>query len=123
MMIKVKMKWLPEPVLNSQILGLIIERLGTPTMNLNHMAMIINHQMRCVTSSWMWSELQFSDGRSRTGERNQPTNPKIGQSRGNHGADIFSNGPSFLIKGFLSMINNGHIANTENELPSSSTSG
>ena len=51
MMIEVKVKWLPEPILNPQILGLIIERLGMLTMNLSHMATIINHQMRCVTSS------------------------------------------------------------------------
>ena len=51
MMIEVKVERFPEPVLNLQILGLIIERLGTPTTNPSHMVMIINHQMRCVTSS------------------------------------------------------------------------
>ena len=68
-----------------------------------------------------WGVLRLPDGWSRTGERNQPANPKIARSRGSHGADIVSNSSSFLIKGFLSRINNGHIANAGNELSSSST--
>ena len=51
MMIEVKVKWLPEPGLNPKTLGLIIERFCMSTTNLSHMATIINHQMRCVTSS------------------------------------------------------------------------
>ena len=51
MVIEVKVKRLPEPVLNPQVLGLIIERLGTLMMNLRHLAMIIHHQMRRVTTN------------------------------------------------------------------------
>ena len=123
MMIEVKIKQFLEPVLNSQILGLIIERLGTPTTNDNHMATIINHQMRCVTSSWIWSALWFPDGRSRTIERNQSTDPKVTQSERDHGAHIISNSPSFLIKSFLSRINSRHVTKAGNKLPSSSTNG
>jgi hypothetical protein len=51
MVIEVKVKWLPEPILNPHVLGLIIERLGTPMINLRHLATIIHHQMRRVTTS------------------------------------------------------------------------
>ena len=51
MVIEVKVTWLLELVLNHQVLGLIIERLGTSTTNLRHMETIIHHQMRHVTTS------------------------------------------------------------------------
>ena len=43
MMIEIKVKRVPKPILNPQILGLIIERLGTLTMNLRHLVTIVNH--------------------------------------------------------------------------------
>ena len=66
MVIEVKVKWFPKPVLNPQVLGLIIERLGTPPPNLRHLAMIIHHQMRHVTTSWIGCALRLLDGWSRT---------------------------------------------------------
>jgi hypothetical protein len=77
MMIEVKMKWFPEPVLTPQILGLIIERLGMLTTNLNHMVMIIHHQVWGVATSGIGGALRFPDGWSRTSERKQPADPKI----------------------------------------------
>ena len=61
------MKWLLELVLNPQILGLIIERLGMPAMNLSHMAIIIHHQVRGVATSGIGGALRLLDGWSRTG--------------------------------------------------------
>ena len=84
MMIEVKMKWLPEPVLNPQILGIIIERLGMLMTNLSHMATIIHHQMRGVATSGIGATLRLLDGWSRTGERNQLADPKIARTRRRH---------------------------------------
>ena len=53
MMIEIKVKRVPKPILNPQILGLIIERLGTLTMNLRHLVTIVNHQMGGVATSWI----------------------------------------------------------------------
>jgi hypothetical protein len=43
-MVEIKVKRLPEPELNPQILGLIIEMLCMPMMNLGHLVTVINHQ-------------------------------------------------------------------------------
>jgi hypothetical protein len=92
-------------------------------MNLGHLVKVINHQMRCVTSSWIGSALRFSDDWSRAIERNQSTDPKVTQSERGHGAHIISNSPSFLIKSFLSRVDGGNNSNPQNKLMSNGTNG
>ena len=105
MMIEVKMKRFLEPVLNPQILGLIIERLGTPTTNFSHMAMIIHHQVWGVATSGIGGVLRLPDGWSRTVKRNELVDPKVARIGGRgHSAHIISTSPAFLIEGFLSRI-------------------
>ena len=122
MVIEVKVKWLPELVLNPQVLGLIIERLGTPTMNLWHLATIIHHQMRHVTTSRIGCMLRLPNGWRRTVERNQPADPKMAWTGGRcHSVHIHSNSPTFLIEGFLSRIIDWHISKAGDKLLSCCT--
>ena len=80
-------------------------------MNLRHLVMIVNHQVRGVTTSGIGGALRLVDGEKRTGEWNQLADPKVALTRRRgHGAHIISNSPAFLIEGFLSRINNGHIS-------------
>lgn len=122
MMIEIKVEWLPELVPDPQILGLIIEGLSTPTMNLRHLVTIVNHQMWGVTTSWIGCTLRLLNGGKRTGERDEMADPEVTRTRRRgHSNHIIGDGLTSLIKTFLNRINNGDITKAWYKLPSGGT--